>query len=433
MTKIWQKSATKLHPLVTRYIVSKDCAQDTVLLPYDVRASIAHAQMLAKVGLLKKKEAACLVEGLQEILDAARKGTFSIQQEDEDSHTAIENYLIKKVGDTGKKIHMGRSRNDQALVAMRLFSKEKLHELKKEALKLAGTILHFAERYEFVPMPGFTHTQHAMPSSVGQWAGAFVESLLNDVDVLNFAHQINDQNPLGSAAGFGTHLPIDRQYTGKKLGFKKVQVNSLYCQNSRGKFESFTLSALVQLMMTLGKIANDLVWFTSKEFSFFKVDKSLTTGSSIMPQKQNLDIMEVLRANVSVIISYQMQITTVGLNLLSGYNKDLKIIKKPLIEGFKIVSESLEIAELIFHKIEPHIEKLSRSFDAEIFAADKANKLVQKGMPFREAYKKVGDSLNDIKVEDAVYNLRAKKHLGAPGNLDLKSYKLILKKYSNEK
>lgn len=432
MTKLWQKSGTKTHPLVTKYIISKDCAQDKVLLKYDLIASIAHAKMLGHVGLISKKEAAALVKTLEEILALDKKGQFILKREDEDCHTAIENHLVEKLGDTGKKIHMGRSRNDQVLTALRLYSKEHLKEVQKHVVETAKTILDFAQKHEFVPMPGYTHTQQAMPSSVGQWAGAFVESLLDDVKMLQAAYQLNDQNPLGSAAGFGTSLLLDRNYTTEKLGFKKLQWNTLYCQNSRGKIESFVVTALLQVMMTLGKIANDMVWFTSTEFSFFNVDKSLTTGSSIMPQKQNLDIMEVLRANVHVVMSYQSQIQNVGLNLLSGYNKDLKITKKPLMEAFKITLDSLAIIKLLFSCMSPNLGKLNRAMSPEIFATDEVNKLVQKGIPFRDAYKKISHNLGKIALPNVKENLKSKKHTGAPGNLNLKNYKKLIRRFNSQ-
>lgn len=433
MSKLWEKSGTKTHPAVNKYIVSENCAQDMILLPYDVDTSIAHAKMLCKVGLLAKKEMGSLVKVLKEISTLYKKGKFQLKQSDEDCHTAIENYLVKQLGDIGKKIHMGRSRNDQVLTAIRLFSKQQLTTIQQDLLKVAETILAFVKKNEFVPMPGYTHTQQAMPSSVGQWAASFTESLLDDYSVLQATYSLNDQNPLGSAAGFGTSLPIDRNFTTDELGFSKTQINALYCQNSRGKIESFILSGLIQVMLTLGKIANDLIWFTTKEFDFFTVDKSLTTGSSIMPQKKNLDIMEVLRANVSIIFSYQMQIQTVSHNLISGYNKDLKITKQILINSFKLVEESLKIVQLVFKHLKPNAKKLSQSFSSEIFATDVVNELVQKGVPFREAYKKVGNKLSEVQTPDILQNIKGKKHLGATGNLSLKYYTKIIKRLKQKK
>lgn len=422
MSQLWKKKNTELHPEVTNYIISKDLAQDKALLPYDIQASIAHCKMLLKVELITEKECDDLVQTLQEIQILAKNKQFDLYQDDEDCHTAIENYLVKKLGSTGKKIHTGRSRNDQVLVALRLFSRDQLKQLQQNLLELAEGILSFAQQHEFIAMPGYTHTQQAMPSSVGQWAGSFVESLLDDYNVLAAASQLNNQNPLGSAAGFGTALPIDREYTTHLLGFSKTQINALYCQNSRGKIESFIVGATAQVMMTLGKVANDLVWFTSQEFSFFKVDTNLTTGSSIMPQKRNLDIMEVLRANVSSVFAHQLEIQMAGHNLLSGYNKDLKITKKPLMNSFEICSSSLKMMVFLFKHLYPNLKQLENSLQNEIFATDEVNKLVQQGVPFREAYQQIGKNLKNIKKQHSKNNIKSKKHLGAPGNLCLDLY-----------
>lgn len=433
MTKLWKKSGKKTHPAVNNYIISKNCEQDIILLPYDIQASMAHVKMLHKVGLLTKKEKEMLIKGLKEIEILHKKGKFQLKQSDEDCHTAIENYLTKKLGDVGKKIHTGRSRNDQILTATRLFSKQQLTMVQEELVKTAEKILIFAKKNEFVPMPGYSHTQQAMPSSVGQWAGCFVEALLDDYWILESAYALNDQNPLGSAAGFGTSLPIDRDFTTKELNFSKTQINTLYCQNSRGKVEGFILSGLVQVMLTLGKIANDLIWFTTKEFDFFAIDESLTTGSSIMPQKKNLDIMEVLRANVSIVLSYQMQIQSVSHNLISGYNKDLKIIKEALIKSFILIISSLEIVQLVFEHLKANKKKLLSSFSTEIFATDVVNEFVLKGIPFREAYQKVGDGLKELQAPNFVENIKSKKHLGATGNLALSSYEEQIKNLKKKK
>jgi len=430
MTKLWSKKGLKLNPAVNAYMISKNLEQDTILLPYDIQASTAHAKMLGKVGLLKKAESEKLVKTLEEILKRIQQGLFKLKQEDEDCHTTIENYLVEKLGETGKKIHMGRSRNDQVLVAMRLYTKDYLIKTKKSVLEMAKTILSFAKKYEFVPMPGYTHTQQAMPSSVGQWAGSFVESLLDDCDAIAAAINMVDCNPLGSAAGFGTALPIDRDYTTKLLGFSRTQINSIYCQNSRGKMESFVLAALLQVMMSLGKIANDLVWFTSQEFNFFNIAPEFTTGSSIMPQKRNLDIMEVLRANVSVIFANQTQVQSAGHNLLSGYNKDLKITKKALMDSFDITLSSMDITDLLFKNITPNKERLSKSMTPGIFATDEANRLAVSGIPFRDAYKKVGESISNVKTQNAEKNIRSKKHIGATGNLSLDVYEKMIKNKS---
>lgn len=422
MAHLWKKKGVTANPDVHRYIISKELTHDKMLLPFDIQASIAHATMLGKVGLLNAKESVEIVSALKDIGRRSENGTFNLGPDDEDCHSAIENELVKMLGDTGKKVHMGRSRNDQVLVAQRLFVKHALERIQKEALDIADKILAFAKKYEFVPMPGYTHTQQAMPSSVGQWAGSFVESLLDDVEALGAAHNAVDQNPLGSAAGFGTGLPIDRELTTKLLGFARPQINALYCQNSRGKLEAFVAAALMQVMMTLGKIANDVIWFTSCEFQFFSVDPSLTTGSSIMPQKRNLDIMEVLRANVSVVQAYQMQIQNAGHNLLSGYHKDLKITKQAIMDACSVTSASLAITGTLFENMKPNEPRLRAALSPEIFATDEANRLAKSGMPFRDAYRKVGESLDKLEGEDPVKNIKSKKHIGATGNLGLARY-----------
>jgi len=435
MSKLWSKSNTEeLHPAVNKYIISKDLAADTALVPFDIAASKAHALMLSKVGLLSSDESSKLVSALEDLLALHNKQEFVLRQESEDVHTEIENYLIEKLGPLGKKLHVGRSRNDQVLVALRLYTKQALADSIDLTISLAETILDFAQQHEFVPMPGFTHMQHAMPSSIGQWAGAFVESLINDVRILKATYEILNQNPLGSAAGFGTGVPLDREETTRLLNFSKVQINPLFCQNSRSKFDALAISSLLQVMLTLGKVANDTVIFSSQEFGFLKIDKCVTTGSSIMPQKQNLDIMEVLRANVSVVQSLLVQVQTAGLNLISGYNKDVKIGKKAVIDSFVIAQESLKIVELLFKHLHPDKTNLLKAFDdVEIFAADEANKLVAEGMAFRDAYRTVGENLKGLKKQDVEENIRSKKHIGATGNLCLEKYSQILSELKSVK
>jgi len=427
MKKLWSKGGETLHPAVNQYMVSRTLAADAAILPFDVAASTAHVRMLATVGLITNAERDQLVAALAEVLALHEREAFVLTPEQEDVHTAIESFLSEKLGALGRKVHVGRSRNDQVLVALRLYVLSELEGTMAEILSTAEKILAFARKHEFVPMPGFTHMQHAMPSSVGQWSGAFVEALLNDGEVLKSVRAQHDQNPLGAAAGFGTGVPIDREETTRELGLKKVQVNPIFCQISRAKFDALTLAALSQVMMTLGRIANDAIIFTSQEFGFFAVDRALTTGSSIMPQKQNLDIMEVLRANVAIVASLQLRVQMAAHNLLSGYNKDVKIDKEALLEGFRITRDSLVVAGLLFEHLTPNEERLLAAFkDAEIFAADQANRLVMSGMPFRDAYRKVGEELSTLKPEDPVTNIRSKKHLGATGNLGLERYEAAI-------
>jgi len=424
MSKIWQSKSTKLHPLVEKYTVGNDYELDKRLLPFDIEASLAHAQALYKIKVISKTELTKLIRGLKEIIQLNRQGKFVIKQADEDCHTAIENYLIKKLGPLGKKIHTGRSRNDQVLVATRLYTRKKLKQISFELVKLEKVFLNIAKKYEFLPMPGYTHTRRAMPSSIGHWAGSYLEELIDDHKLLESAYNLNDQNPLGAAAGYGVTLNLDRKMTSRLLKFKRTQINSLYAVNSRGKTESYIMAVCTQIMMTLGRLANEMIWFTTPEFNFFHLPWEFTTGSSIMPQKRNPDVFEILRSNVSVIVALQTQIKDISKNLISGYNRDTQLTKEPLIKGLGITRRSLEIAALVMPKIKPKKEVLMKSLTPEMFANNEANKLVKQGMPFRDAYQYVKENLDKLKVPNPIKAIKEVKSLGGPGNLSLNSYKI---------
>ena len=425
MAKIWQsKSMKKLHPLVEKYTVGNDYILDMRLLPFDVQASKAHAAALVKAKVLKKTEYQKLVKGLNEILSRHRQGKFVVRQEDEDCHTAIENYLVEKLGDLGKKIHTGRSRNDQVLVATRLYTRKKLKQVSYELIKLQKVFLAMAKKYEFLPMPGYTHTRRAMPSSIGHWAAAYVEELINDHILLETAYKLNDQNPMGAAAGFGVNLPLDRHLTTRLLGFARVQVNSLYAVNSRGTTESYILSVVTKIVMTLGRLAHEMNLFTTPEFNYFHLPAEFTTGSSIMPQKRNPDIFEIVRSNVNVIVALQTQVKDISKNLISGYNRDTQLTKEPLIKGLGIARRSLEVCALVMSRVKPNKEVLMKSLAPEFFAVHETNRLVKQGMAFRDAYQHVKEHLSDLQLEDPVQALKAVVSLGGPGNLQLSGYKV---------
>ncbi|MBU1131038.1 argininosuccinate lyase [Patescibacteria group bacterium] len=424
MTKIWQSKSTKLHPMVERYTVGNDYKLDKKILPYDIEASKAHAQALLKLKIITPAEHKKLITGLNEILRLFKQGKFKIKLEDEDCHTAIENYLIKKYGLLGKKIHTGRSRNDQVLVATRLYTRKKLKQISEELIKLEKVFLNMAKKYQDMPMPGYTHTRRAMPSSVGHWAAAYVEELIDDHKQLECAYDLNDQNPLGAAAGFGVNLKLDRNLTTKILKFKKTQINSLYAVNSRGKTESFVLSVCTHIMMTLGRLANEMIWFTTPEFNYFDLPWKFTTGSSIMPQKRNPDVFELIRSNVNVIVGLQTGIKDICKNLISGYNRDTQLTKEPLIKGLGITRRSLEVCSLVMSGIKPNKKVLMKSLSPELFANNEANKLVMKGLPFRDAYQQVKENLDKLKVPDPAKAIAEIKSLGGPGNLSLSSYKI---------
>jgi len=422
--KLWQTTSTKLHPLVEQYTVGNDFELDKRLVPFDVQASIAHAKVLERVGVLTEEEVGKLTTALNEIIVLHKNGTFEIQQSDEDCHTAIEHYLVEKLGDLGKKIHTCRSRNDQVLVATRLYTKYKLKIISTELIKLQNVFLTMAQDHEFVPMPGFTHTRHAMPSSVGHWAAGYLEELINHHELLTSAYKLNDQNPMGAAAGFGVSFPLDRDYASELMGFGKTQINSLYCVNSRGTTESFILAVCTQIMMTLGRLANEMIWFTTPEFDYFDLPLEFTTGSSIMPQKRNPDIFEIVRSNVNVIVGLHTQTKDICKNLISGYNRDTQLTKEPLIKGMGITRRSLEVVSLVMRGITPKKEILMKSLSPELFAANEAYKLVKEGMPFRDAYQHVKEHLDELTVHDPVEAIKEVISLGGPGNLALDRYQL---------
>ncbi|HEY4527121.1 MAG TPA: argininosuccinate lyase [Candidatus Paceibacterota bacterium] len=423
MTKLWKKADTEMNAVAEKYTAGTDYIFDVELLPFDIMASKGHAKGLAKIGILASDELSQIVSALDTLAEEQKKGKVVITPEIEDCHTLIENYLVEKIGEAGKKIHTGRSRNDQVAVATRLYMKAQLSAMREKCLSLASDFVNIAERYNDIPMPGYSHAQQAMLSSVGHYMLAFAESLLDDADYISATQKHLDKNPLGSAAGFGVSIPLDREYTTKELGFAATQVNSLYCQNSRGKFESAYMEALAQVMLTLGKFAGDMVLFTSQEFDFFAIDETLTTGSSIMPQKRNLDACEIMRGTVSVVIANQLMIKDIAKNLLSGYNRDGQLIKKPLIESTHIVADSLDVAQLVLNGTMPKEESIKAKITPGIFAADIANNLVkEKGIAFRDAYMQAMDLVAGNKV-DFAENIASKVSLGAPGNLDIEGYR----------
>ncbi|MFA5184772.1 MAG: argininosuccinate lyase [Patescibacteria group bacterium] len=431
MKKLWQKNKAELHPLIEAYTVGSDYLLDQELMPYDIEASIAHALGLARMGALSKKETGRLVKGLKDIQRDWRAGKIRIPVSSEDCHTVIENKLIKKLGDLGQKIHTGRSRNDQVLVAMRLFMKDKAGQINRLIASLAQMLLKEAQRYQDMPLPGYSHTQQAMLSSVGHYYASFLESLLDDYDFLRKVKDQIDQNPLGSAAGFGVNLSLDRNYTSRLLHFKKTQLNSLYCQNSKGKFESLFLEALAQIMMTAAKLADDMIVFTTKEFSFFKVNGLITTGSSIMPQKENLDVLEIIRGNASVVIANQALVKDLNRNTFSGYNRDTQLIKKPLLESVKIVSDTLAVLKIFLETVAPDRGRILKSIRSDILLADTALELTKEsGLPWRQAYREARD-VNAGQKLDYTAKIKEKISLGAAGHLDLPSYQIRIKNLKN--
>ena len=429
MTKLWQKGY-RLNEQVERFEGAQNSLLDSKLIRHDVWGSLAHAAMLQHIGVLTDTEHQALQKSLCYILALERVNAFAISPADEDVHTSIENYLVAEAGVAGKKIHMARSRNDQVLVDLRLFGKEQLHDIAYKLTDLCAALLDFAQAHADVPMPGYTHMQRAMLSSVGLWAGSFAEALLDDEQLLSTAYVVNDQSPLGSAAGYGVPIAIDRQFTATLLGFARVQNNVIYAQNSRGKIEAAIVQALAQIMLDLSKMAQDILLFTTVEYGFFQVPQELCTGSSIMPQKRNLGVMELVRARTQTMLALQQQILGIVSGLPSGYNMDYQETKRPFMEALALVQDSLEICTLVVQGLEVNTEKLVAACSFELFAADRAYELTTSAnLPFRYAYRIVGAEVTaqlDRHVpfqaesqEQLVQRLAKRSHLGGAGNLGL--------------
>ncbi len=428
MKKLWQKD-WQLNVVIEAFETSGDLLLDQMLVESDVFGSLAHAKGLKKSGILSQQELSKIILGLQQIIQLNQQGKFQLVAGDEDIHTKIENYLLESFGEVGKKIHTGRSRNDQVLTAIRLFTNEQLLLIWDALLVLIQTLLVFSKQHEFDVISGYTHTQKAMPSTVGMWSTALVEGLFDSLLSLKSAYELNNQSPLGSAAGYGIPLRIDREYTAKLLGFKKVQANSLYCQNSRGKIEAIILASLISILQDINKFATDVVLFSTSEFGYFAVAKELCTGSSIMPQKKNVDVAELLRSKLHLVVGNYMQMVGLSANLLSGYNRDFQDSKKPLFESLAITLGSLKVATILVNGINVNLQALQKSLTPEIFATHQALDLVAHGMPFRSAYQQAGKDIMTIKF-DPISAVKKSTHIGSTGNLGLKQLSKLRQKES---
>ncbi len=416
--KLWQKGYT-VHPLIEEYLTG-DVSFDNRLIEADVLGSIAHARMLGKIGLLTPEEVGALRTELAQIIELAEAGQFVVTTADEDVHTKIENHLAATVGEAGKRIHTARSRNDQVLVDLRLFTRGALTALMGDLLDTAEALTEFAERGKAIPMPGYTHMQRAMLSSVGLWAAGFAEALLDDVQVLRTAYAISDQSPLGSAASYGVPFDIDRQYVADLLGFARVQRNVLYAQAGRGKFEGLIVQALAQIMIDLSRLAQDVLLFTTSEYDFFRVAPELTTGSSIMPQKHNLDVMELMRAKARTVLAYQQQILETITALPSGYNTDFGETKAAFMRALDTTAASLRVMTAFLPGLEPREEQMRAACSPQLFATDHAYALVRdEEMPFRDAYRLIASQLDSLAPMDPHEQLANRRHIGAAGNLGL--------------
>lgn len=418
MSKLWQKDYS-LDSLMEEFTVNKDYLLDQQLVVADALASIAHARGLASIGLLTEDELSQLEGALQEVIHLRIDDAFPITAADEDCHTAIEGFLTKKVGEAGKKIHTGRSRNDQVQSALRLWMREFSLKLCRETGSLAKGLLEFAKRHEFVPMPGRTHMQIAMPSSVGLWAASFAEELYDEAQHLMHLSWTFDQSPLGSAASYGVPLPLDREFVASEMGFSRVQNNVLYANNSRGKFEAMLLDGCDYIALTISKLAQDLILFTLPEFGYFSLPQELCTGSSIMPQKKNPDGLELARSRSALVSSSAMAVKSIIRSLPSGYNRDFQDTKEPLMQGTRATWQLVAIMDRMLSGLVVHEDALTKACVPSLYATDVVLDKVLKGGNFRDSYKDVGLHLSQVEAFDPVQTLRNRTSTGSAGNLGL--------------
>lgn len=429
--KLWEKS-TKVDEKIEQFTVGKDREMDLYLAKYDVLGSLAHVAMLESVGLLKKDELEVLTAELRNIYQIAEQKEFRIEDGVEDVHSQVELILTRKLGDVGKKIHSGRSRNDQVLVDLKLYTRAEIEKTVKAVSALFDVLMEQSNRYKNVLMPGYTHLQIAMPSSFGLWFGAYAESLADDLQLLLSAWKITNRNPLGSAAGYGSSFPLNRQMTTELLGFDTMNYNVVYAQMGRGKMERVISTALASIAATVAKLAFDACLFTSQNFNFIKLPDEFTTGSSIMPHKKNPDVFELTRAKCNKIQTIPQQIALITNNLPSGYFRDLQLIKEIFVPAFEELHDCLEMTAMMMARIEINESILNDLKYDYLFSVEEVNRLVLEGMPFRDAYKKVG-----LEIEAGNFkpdkNIRH-THEGSIGNLcneQIRAYKESVEKEFN--
>lgn len=434
MKKIWEKT-TQVDKRIEQFTVGLDREMDLYLAKFDVLGSLAHIEMLCSIGLLKSDEKNILSAELKNIYTRIEAGDFAIEEGVEDVHSQVELLLTEKLGDIGKKIHSGRSRNDQVLVDLKLFMRAELEVITQSVSKLFDVLIKQSNRYKNSLLPGYTHLQIAMPSSFGLWFGAFAESLADDLQFLLAAWKIVNRNPLGSAAGYGSSFPLNRQMTTDLLGFDTMNYNVVYAQMGRGKTERMVGTALANIAATVSKFAYDACLFTSQNFGFIRLPDEFTTGSSIMPHKKNPDVFELTRAKCNKLQAIPQQITLITNNLPSGYFRDLQIIKEIILPAFSELKDCLEITAAMTEKMEVNNDILSDSKYDFLFSVEEVNRLVIEGTPFRDAYRKVG-----LQIENGEFIPKKEinhTHEGSIGNLcndEIVQYKKeITKQFNFEK
>ena len=412
--KLWQKDKASLKE-VEKFTVGNDRDLDIYLAPFDVLGSLAHTKMLESVGLLTKDELIVLEVALKEIYQQIFKGNFQLDEGVEDIHSQVELMLTHKLGDTGKKIHSARSRNDQVLVDLKLFLRSEIEKLVHSTKEFFDLLILQSEKYRANLLPGYTHLQLAMPSSFGLWFGAYAESLVDDLITLEAAYRVVNKNPLGSAAGYGSSFPINRTMTTNLLGFEDLNYNVVYAQMGRGKTERIVASALANIAASLSKLSMDACLYLNQNFAFISFPDELTTGSSIMPHKKNPDVFELIRAHCNRILALPNEIMLMTVNLPSGYQRDLQLLKEHIIPAFENLQSCLQMAGLMLSNIQVKKDLLRDEKYKYLFSVEEVNKLVLQGIPFRDAYKKIG-----LDIEAGNFNYTpatAHTHEGSIGNL----------------
>ncbi|MFK5878414.1 MAG: argininosuccinate lyase [Flavobacteriaceae bacterium] len=414
--KLWDKGFST-DKKIDIFTVGNDRELDLIIAKYDVIGNIAHAKMLHKIGLLTDEEISSLEKELNAISKTIEDGTFIIEDSFEDVHSKVEHILTEKLGDTGKKIHTARSRNDQVLVDMHLYLKDELKEIKQLSQNFFDLLIELSKKYQEVLLPGYTHLQVAMPSSFGMWFSAYAESLIDDVYFLTAAEQVTDQNPLGSAAGYGSSFPIDRTLTTELLGFKTLKYNSVAAQMGRGKLEKSVAFAMSSIASTLSKMSMDICLYMSQNFNFVSFPDELTTGSSIMPHKKNPDVFELIRGKCNKLQALPFELTLITTNLPSGYHRDLQLLKEGIIPAVQSLKSCLEMITFSLEQIQVNTTILDDDKYVYLFSVEEVNKLVLNGMPFRDAYKIVGKTIGkgNFNPEKSVQHT----HKGSINNLCL--------------
>lgn len=413
--KLWQKEGVSTAEQIERFTVGRDREMDLYLAPFDVLGNLAHAQMLETIGLISEDELGLLTDQLRAIYQKIQSGQFIIEDGVEDVHSQVELLLTRALGDVGKKIHSGRSRNDQVLVDLKLFTRDRLWRVAEAVQNVFNRLISRSEQHKNDLLPGYTHLQIAMPSSFGLWFGAYAEALADDMLTLQTAYRLANRNPLGSGAGYGSSFPLNRTLTTELLGFEGMHVNVVYAQMSRGKTEQTALTALAALAATISRMAMDICLYNSQNFGFLVLPDALTTGSSIMPHKKNPDVAELLRAKTNRMKALPMEVTLVMSNLPSGYHRDMQLLKEILMPAFDEILDCLEITDFMLEHLQVKPNLLDDPKYDLLFSVERVNELVLQGVPFREAYRTVGKEIAEHTYEPP----RALNHTheGSLGNL----------------